>query len=165
MFVSCKSFFIIIPEWLYIVMSREECSLFEFGGAFDQKIYMTSQYLVNWTWQNIKFDYFSVNPAMAGGIGPRRRKTHGYAIFSSEMRKKIADNTPMTEASKIIAAEWRSASAGVNFINVKRARFLYECHFGSFFLLTYTCRKKLPKWRSYEKRARLTLMKLTPGRL
>ncbi len=57
---------------------------------------------------------------MAGGIGPKRRKTHGYAIFSSEMRKKIADNTPMTEASKIIAAEWRSASAGIRwkFFNI-----------------------------------------------
>ncbi len=57
---------------------------------------------------------------------------------------------------------------GVNFINVKRARFLYECCFGSFFFVhryvTYVrtyIEKKPPKWRSYEKCARITLMKLT----
>jgi len=49
----------------------------------------------------------------------------------------------------------------VNFINIKHTRFLYERHFGSFFLRMYV--KKLPKQYSYEKRARLTLMKLTPG--
>jgi len=35
--------------------------------------------------------------------------------------------------------------SGVNFINIKRARFSYECHFSSFFLRTYIRRKKLPK--------------------
>jgi len=53
---------------------------------------------------------------------------------------------------------------GVNFINVKRARFSYECHFGSFSLLTYIRRKKLPKWCLYEKCVRIMLMKLTAAR-
>ncbi len=51
--------------------------------------------------------------------------------------------------------------AGVNFINVFRARFSYKRHFSS--LRMYV--KKLPKRHSYEKFARLTLMKLTPGSL
>jgi len=42
---------------------------------------------------------------------------------------------------------------GVNFINVKRANFTYECRFSSYILA-------LSK-NSYEKFARLTLMKLT----
>jgi len=54
----------------------------------------------------------------------------------------------------------------VNFINVFRALFSYECRFGSVFLLTYVrtyVEKKLPKRHSYEKSAQKTLMKLTPG--
>jgi len=51
---------------------------------------------------------------------------------------------------------------GVNFINVKHTNFSYKCRFGSFYNVHVT-RKKLPKWHSYEKFARLTLMKLTPG--
>jgi len=57
----------------------------------------------------------------------------------------------------------------VNFINVIRAHFSYERHFGGFFSMyvrtyvTYLCtKKKLPKQHSYKKRARLTFMKLTP---
>ncbi len=50
----------------------------------------------------------------------------------------------------------------VNFINVKCINFLYKHRFGSFFYI-HTTRKKRPKWRSYEKRVRLTLMKLTTG--
>jgi len=34
--------------------------------------------------------------------------------------------------------------SGVNFINIKRTIFLYECHFGSFYYVHVT-RKKLPK--------------------
>jgi len=49
---------------------------------------------------------------------------------------------------------------GVNFINVKRTNFSYERRFGSFYYV-HVNRKKLPKWRSYEKRVRLTLMKLS----
>jgi len=55
--------------------------------------------------------------------------------------------------------EERGGKPGVNFINVKWAPFSYKCHFGSFFYIHVT-RKKLPKWRSYEKLAHLTLMKL-----
>jgi len=51
--------------------------------------------------------------------------------------------------------------AVVNFINVTRANFSFACPFGSFFYVHVT-RKKLPKWCSYEKFVRLTLMKLTP---
>ncbi len=52
--------------------------------------------------------------------------------------------------------------SGVNFINVKRANFLYECHFGSFFYVHVT-KKKLPKQRSYKKFVCKMLMKLTTG--
>ncbi len=45
-------------------------------------------------------------------------------------------------------------------INVKHMNFLNERHFSSFYYVHVT-RKKLPKWRSYEKRGHLTLMKLT----
>jgi len=48
----------------------------------------------------------------------------------------------------------------VNFINVMRTNFLYERRFGSFFYV-YVTREKLLKQRSYEKFARITLMKLT----
>jgi len=50
---------------------------------------------------------------------------------------------------------------GVNFINILRTNFSYECRFGSFFYLHVT-RKKLPKQRSYEKFVSKMLMKLTP---
>ncbi len=49
---------------------------------------------------------------------------------------------------------------GVNFINIKRTNFSYECRFGSFYYLHVT-RKKLQKQSSYEKFTHLTLMKLT----
>jgi len=52
--------------------------------------------------------------------------------------------------------------AGVNFINVQRTNFSYECRFSSFFYVHVT-RKKLPKWRLYKKRKRLMLMILTAG--
>ncbi len=52
-------------------------------------------------------------------------------------------------------------SPGVNFINIKHTNFSYECRFGSFYYVHVT-RKKLPKWHSYKKFARLMLMKLTP---
>jgi len=52
-------------------------------------------------------------------------------------------------------------TTGVNFINIIRANFSYECLFGSF-LRTYVRRKKLPKrQRTYEKFVRKMLMKLT----
>jgi len=51
---------------------------------------------------------------------------------------------------------------GVNFSNVRRTNFSYKHRFSSFYYLHVT-RNKLPKWRSYKKFARLTLMKLTPG--
>ncbi len=46
-------------------------------------------------------------------------------------------------------------NSGVNFINVKRAHFLYECLFSSYILALNEL--------SYKKFARLTLMKLTAG--
>ncbi len=51
-------------------------------------------------------------------------------------------------------------SPGVNFINVLRMPFSNERCFGSF-LNIHVTRKKVPKCRSYEKCACLTLMKLT----
>jgi len=50
----------------------------------------------------------------------------------------------------------------VIFINVIRARFSYECRFGSFYYVHVT-REKLSKQCSYEKFAHIMLMKLTPG--
>jgi len=54
------------------------------------------------------------------------------------------------------------SDSGADFINVKRTNFLYERRFGSFYYV-HVIRRKLPKQRSYEKFARLTLMKLTAG--
>ncbi len=53
-------------------------------------------------------------------------------------------------------------SSGVNFINILWTNFLYKRCFGSFFYIHVT-REKLMKQRLYEKRARITLMKLTAG--
>ncbi len=50
-------------------------------------------------------------------------------------------------------------SPGVNFINIKRANFLYETSFWQLFS-SYMYMKK---WRLFEKFVRLRLMKLTPG--
>jgi hypothetical protein len=47
----------------------------------------------------------------------------------------------------------------VNFINILRMIFLYEHSFSSFYV--HVTREKLPKQRSYEKQARIMLMKLT----
>ncbi len=47
------------------------------------------------------------------------------------------------------------STAGVNFINVKRTNFSYECRFSSYILA-------LAK-KSFEKLAHLTLVKLTPA--
>ncbi len=40
----------------------------------------------------------------------KRRRTHGYAIFSSDMRKKITAGIPLAETTKIIAEKWRTVS-------------------------------------------------------
>jgi hypothetical protein len=53
-------------------------------------------------------------------------------------------------------------TAGVNFINVKCSKFLYERHFSIFYYVHVT-REKLPKQCLYEKFVRSLLMKLTPG--
>jgi hypothetical protein len=63
---------------------------------------------------------------------------------------------------RIVALVTVQIRAGVNFINVKHTPFSHERHFGSFFYV-HISRKKLPKWHLYEKRAHLTLMKLTAG--
>jgi len=83
------------------------------------------------------------------------------------------DNTQWKGFSMLVQAKTKKViknpPPGVNFINIKRAHSSYERHFGSFFLRMYVrmylCirKKKLPKRHSYEKRARLTLMKLTPA--
>jgi hypothetical protein len=52
------------------------------------------------------------------------------------------------------------AHSGVNFINILRTNFSYECHFGSFFYVHVT-RKKLPKQSLNKKFVRKRLMKLT----
>ena len=45
-----------------------------------------------------------------GGMGVvKRRRTHGYAIFSSEMRKKMGDAIPLSETTRVIAEKWRNA--------------------------------------------------------
>jgi len=64
--------------------------------------------------------------------------------------------------SVCMATQWAKTALnpGVNFINVKRTNFSYECRFGSFYYIHVT-REKLPEQRSYKKFVRLTLMKLT----
>ena len=58
------------------------------------------------------FSFFhQINAAAA--ISQRRRRTHGYAIFSSETRKKLPDNVCASEGTKMIAEQWRNASPAV----------------------------------------------------
>ncbi len=52
---------------------------------------------------------------------------------------------------------------GVNFINILRMNFLYECRFGSFLYITMYIEKKLQKHCLYEKFVCKMLMKLTTG--
>jgi hypothetical protein len=58
------------------------------------------------------FFSFQYNAA-AAGLAQKRRRTHGYAIFSSEMRKKLTENIPASEGTKIIAEQWRNASPAI----------------------------------------------------
>ena len=66
---------------------------------------------------NLLFNDSGIMSVATGNI--KRRRTHGYAVFSSEMRKKMADSSPMTETSKIIAEEWRKTPPG----------YFYSTHF------------------------------------
>ena len=43
----------------------------------------------------------------------KRRKTHGYAIFSAEMRKNLGNAMSPQETANVIAESWRSASPAV----------------------------------------------------
>ncbi len=58
-------------------------------------------------------------------------------------------------------AEIQICRQAVNFINILRTNFSYECHFGSFFCVHVT-REKLRKAFLYEKGSGKMLMKLTP---
>ncbi len=69
-----------------------------------------------------------------------------YACSSQKHKKK-------TVKSSVLFA--LLGSAGVNFINLKRANFMYECLFSSYVL---DLNELL-----YEKRTQKTLMKLSPG--
>ncbi len=63
---------------------------------------------------------------------------------------------------KVQKAPLMSLLPGVNFINVLRMLFSYECCFGSFFCAHVT-REKLPTQHSYKKPVSITLMSLLPG--
>ena len=56
----------------------------------------------------------------------KRRRTHGYAIFSSEMRKKITTGIPLSETTKIIAEKWRTASQHIRQAYEARAAAINE---------------------------------------
>jgi len=56
---------------------------------------------------------------------------------------------------------FQGLTSAVNFINILRTNFLYQCRFDSFFYVHVT-REKMPKQLSYQKRMHITLMKLTP---
>lgn len=43
----------------------------------------------------------------------KRRKTHGYAIFSAEMRKNLGNAMSAQETANVIAESWRAASPTV----------------------------------------------------
>jgi hypothetical protein len=72
-----------------------------------------------------------------------------FVLFGSTLKKSSFKHVDETDPS-------------VNFINIKHTNFSYKRHFGSFYYVHVT-RKKLPKQCSYEKFARLTLMKSTAG--
>jgi len=68
----------------------------------------------------LSFSFFQYNAQAANT--QKRRRTHGYAIFSSEMRKKIVtDNLSAQDTTKLIAEQWRNASAAVRQTYVARA--------------------------------------------
>ena len=53
----------------------------------------------------------AINQANAPAV--KRRKTHGYAIFSAEMRKNLGNAMSPQETANVIAESWRSASPSV----------------------------------------------------
>ncbi len=65
-----------------------------------------------------------------------------------------------TVASYLRLKSSKSSRQRVNFINIIRMPFSFECHFGSFFYLL-AAREKLPKQRLYTKFVCIMLMKLT----
>ncbi len=70
----------------------------------------------------------------------------------------------MINLEKYKTKTFHNVRPSANFINVKCTNFSLERHFGSFYYVHVT-RKKLPKRRSYEKRAHFTLMKLTASEM
>ena len=74
-----------------------------------------------------------------------------------------SDNYDLLPTFSFELCQWfYDSTAGLNFINIIFARFLYERCFGSFFYVHVT-RKSCQNRRSNEKHLRITLMKLTPG--
>ena len=49
----------------------------------------------------------------ASNTPAKKRKTHGYAIFSAEMRKNLGSAMSPQETANVIAESWRSASPDV----------------------------------------------------
>ena len=49
----------------------------------------------------------------ASNAPAKKRKTHGYAIFSAEMRKNLGNAMSPQETANVIAESWRSASPDV----------------------------------------------------
>lgn len=56
----------------------------------------------------------------------KKRKTHGYAIFSSEMRKSLADTVPFADTTRVIAEKWRNASPTLRHSYEQRASRINE---------------------------------------
>jgi len=81
-------------------------------------------------------------------------------LFNATIFRDVTREYDAFEKDIAVLNVFFESPTGVNFINVKCTNFLYECCFNSFYNVHDTI-KKLQKQRSYEKFARLTLMKLT----
>ena len=103
----CKLFFKMIVELLYYFQIEKESYRIRAREITDQRMGDWRNKMKSFSQQN----QLRVLPTAIDAS--KRRRTHGYAIFSSEMRKKVAaDNLSMTDSSKAIAEEWRNISAG-----------------------------------------------------
>jgi hypothetical protein len=61
----------------------------------------------------------AASAAEPGGL--KRRRTHGYAIFSSEMRRELSGKYPQMQLTEAVANAWRDATAQTKAVYENRA--------------------------------------------
>ncbi len=106
------------------------------------------------------FKYYGFSTVVTKSLIPLPLKTVTSSIDET-LGNKCLQGIPIQANERFTVVDQFHSLLGVNFINVKRARFSYECSFGSFSLRSYI---RFLATNSYKKRAPKTLMKLTPIR-